>query len=125
MKTWFASPAKLLLLAVIAALFIAALFGQNLIFASAVASSEKRPELLREADWGGPVPSFHRRFAAGTSEAGLLRWLSENGFERHGAKSASRRIRGLPCNEMIEVSWNASNGIIRESTAVVREAGCL
>jgi hypothetical protein len=125
MKTRFASRKKLLLLAAIAAVFLVTVFGQNLIFASAVASSESRPALLREADWGVPAPSFQKRFIAGTSEAELLRWLSENGFELNGAHSASRRISGLPCNEMVEVSWSASNGVIRESSAVVNEAGCL
>lgn len=125
MKTRFASPTKLLLLAAIAAGFIVAVFGRNLIFASAVASSESRPALLRGADWGAPAPSFQKRFTAGTPEAELLRWLSENGFDLNGANSASRRIRGLPCNEMVEVSWSTLNGVIRDSSAVVHEAGCL
>ena len=125
MKTRLASPSKLLLLAAIVAVFIVAVFGQNLIFASAVASSESRPALLHEADWGAPASSFQKRFTAGTPEAELLRWLSKNGFELNGANSASRRMRGLPCNEMVEVSWSASNGVIRDSSAVVHGAGCL
>jgi len=119
------SPAKLLLLATFAALFIAAIFWKDIIFASAVASSESRPELLRDADWGAPDPSFQKRFSPGANETELLRWLSENGFELDGTSGASRRIQGLPCNEIIDVSWTAIDGTISESSAVVREAGCL
>ncbi len=125
MKTLLASPFKLLLLAAFAALLIAGLFWQNLMFAGAVASSESRPALLRDAEWGSPIPSFRERFSGGTSEAELLSWLSENGFTLDGTNGASRRIRGMPCNELVEVSWVAVDGIIRESSAVVREAGCL
>ena len=125
MKSRLASPVRLLLLASTVVLAIGLLFGQKLFFASAVASSESRPALLLGADWEVPVPEFRKRFAVGTSEAELLRWLSENGFEQDGSNRANRRIRGFPCNEMIEVSWSASNGVIRESSAVVHEAGCL
>lgn len=125
MKTLLASPAKLLLVAAFAALLIAGLFWQNLMFASAVGSSESRPALLRDAEWGTPVPSFRERFNDGTSVAQLLNWLSESGFTLDGTNAASRRIRGMPCNELVEVSWTAVDGVIRESSAVVREAGCL
>lgn len=125
MKILLASPSKLLLLAAFAAVLIAGLFWQNLMFASAVASSENRPALLRDAERGSPVPSFRERFSGGTSEAELLSWLSESGFTLDSTNGASRRLRGMPCNELVEVSWTAADGIIRESNAVVREAGCL
>lgn len=125
MKRILGSPAKLLLLAALAAMSLAAVFWNNIIFAIAVTSSESRPQLLRDADWGTPDPSFQKRFSPGTSETELLRWLSENGFELDDTSGASRRIQGLPCNEMIDVSWTAIDGTISESSAVVREEGCL
>jgi hypothetical protein len=124
-KTLLASPVKLIVLAAFVALLIASLFWQNLLFVSAVASSESRPALLRDAEWGTPVPSFHERFDPGTSETELLQWLSESGFELNGTTGASRRIGGMPCDELIQVSWTAVDGIIRDSSAVVTEAGCL
>lgn len=125
MKTLLASPAKLILLAAFVALLLAGLFWQNILFASAAASSESRPALLRDAEWGTPVPSFHERFDAGTSEAELLNWLSKNGFELDGTTGASRKIGSMPCAELIQVSWSAVDGVIRDSSAVVSEAGCL
>lgn len=125
MKTFVASPANLLLVVAFAALLIAGLFWQNLMFAGAVGSSESRPTLLRDAEWGTPAPSFRERFSDGTNVADLLKWLSESGFTLDGNNAASLRIRGMPCNESVEVSWTAEDGIIRESSAVVREAGCL
>ena len=117
MKALLASPFKSLLLAAFAASLIAGLYWQNFIFASAVASSESRPALLRDAEWGSPVPSFRERFSGGTSEAELLNWLSENGFTLDATNGASRRIRGMPCNELVEVSWTTVEGIIRDSSA--------
>jgi hypothetical protein len=124
-KALLASPTKLFLLAVFVVTLIAGLFWQDAMFASAVAGSERRPELLRDADWGIPVSSFRERFSAGTSEAELLRWLSENGFKLDGASTSSRTIGGIPCAESVEVTWTAVDGTIRESRAVVQEAGCL
>lgn len=90
-----------------------------------MASSGNRPALLSDAKWGTPVPSFSQRFNNGTSETELLLWLSESGFELHDTSSASLRISGMPCAELIEVSWTSVDGIIGDSSAVVREAGCL
>jgi len=125
MKPSVASSGKWLLLAALASLLLAGFFWQNLIFASAVATSEYRPALLRDAVWGEPVSSFRERFNSGTPEAELLLWLAETGFKIASNGSAYRRLRGLPCNELVEVSWTAVDGEIRDSSAVVLKAGCL
>lgn len=125
MRIPLAFPTKWLLLAALGALLVAGFLWQNLFFASAVASSESRPALLRDAKWGTPVSSFRQRFGNGTPEDDLVRWLSENDIELDGTNRASRRVRSLPCNELIEISWAATDGVIRESNAVVREAGCV
>jgi hypothetical protein len=106
-------------------LLFAAFFGLLITVMSTVASHGDRPVLLREAKWGIPVPSFSQRFGKGKSEAELLRWLSDAGFDLHNTGSASLRISGIPCAELAEVSWTATDGIIGDSSAVVREAGCL
>ena len=114
------------LLAALAVLVLAALSWDGLRFGLAVASSESRPSLLDEAEWGKPVPAFRKRFGAGTAEAGMLHWLADNDFEvDRRAGSGTRIIRSLPCNERVLVSWVATDGIISESNAVVSEAGCL
>lgn len=126
MKPLFAKPIKLVLLATFAAMVVTALFfWPNLHFAVAVASSDSRPALLRNADRGTPVPAFRERFSSGTSEKELLRWLAESNFELNGTGNATLIIHALPCNETVEVSWTSVDKIIQRSSAVVRQDGCL
>ncbi len=124
MKSLAPPSVKWLLLAGLTIVMVASLFGQKLIFASAVASSESRPALLRDAEWGKLSPSFKARFRSGTPETELQEWLEANHFVVR-KNSATRRIERLPCNEQIAVTWSAAKGIIQESSAVVTEAGCL
>jgi hypothetical protein len=95
----------------------------------AVASSESRPELLRDADWDEPgsARSFTRRFARGTPAADLTDWLTANGFTiDRASSSATKRVGGLPCNERIAIVWHAApNGRLTAASATVSEAGCL
>ena len=104
---------------------MAALLGLLITVVYSVASCGNRPALLSDAKWGTPVPSFSQGFSNGTFETELLLWLSEVGFELHDSGSANLRISGMPCAELIEVSWTSVDGIMRDSSAVVREAGCL
>lgn len=124
-KTLMSKPINWLILATLATMLVAGLFWQNLLFVSAVLSSETRPALLRDAEWGTPVSAFREQFRPGVSEAELLNWLADNEFKLNGKDSASLLIQALPCNETVEVSWTTSKGIIGESSAVVSEAGCL
>jgi hypothetical protein len=102
---------------------------EGLLFASAVASSESRPALLDDAEWNRPetARAFGREFTRGTPEPALLRWLQANAFVIDpAARTARRRIKGLPCNEMIDIAWSVgSAGRIEAASATVREAGCL
>jgi len=94
----------------------------------AVAFSEHRPALLRDAEWGKPetASAFHHRFPDGSSEKDLLAWLAANHFGiDQAAHRAERTVRAYPCNERIEVSWAASDGIVLQSSAEVSEGGCL
>lgn len=117
---------KMVLLIVSAILLLVALTWKRLIFAFAVGSSESRPALLHDAQWGKPDPAFSQRFRNGTSEAQLLQWLAANSFDISGrTQSASRTVHSLPCNERVAVSWKAKNGTIQESNAVVSDGGCL
>lgn len=98
-------------------------------FAMATASNEARPRLLEDAHWGEADPdgAFARHFAVGTAEADLLAWLGDNRFavDRAGRR-AERRVRAVPCNERIVVTWGASDaGRLTVASAEVREAGCL
>lgn len=116
---WFAAL-------LVALILLVALTWNWMTFAVALALSESRPSLLTGAEWGRPAPEFQNRFREGTSETELLDWLKVNGFqidERGG--HAARHVRSLPCNESIAVSWRTANRLIRESSAVVSEAGCL
>ena len=106
-----------------------ALNWQSILFGIAVASSETRPELLNDAGWGNPgsAKHFNERFGAGAPEGDLLSWLQANDFaidERD--KRAERRVRGLPCNEIIDVVWDVNaQGALKAAAATVKEAGCL
>ncbi|MCY7399132.1 MAG: hypothetical protein LH466_09900 [Sphingomonas bacterium] len=79
-----------------------ALNWQSLLMATAVATSDKRPDLLSDAEWGKPETSraFGRRFHAGVPEADLLSWLHANGFDvDQMAQRAKLTLRGVPCAE--------------------------
>ena len=105
---------------------LAALTWNWLAFAVAFALSESRPSLLTAAEWGRPAAEFQSRFREGAKEAELLGWLKVNGFQvDERGRRATRLVRSLPCNESIEVSWRTTDRLIRESSAVVSEAGCL
>lgn len=125
MKTLLAKPINWLILAALAALVFAGLFWQNLLFASALLRSETRPALLRDAEWGAPASAFRERFKPGISETELLRWLAESDFKMEETGRARLTVQSLPCNETIEFSWETLNGVIRESSAVVSQDGCL
>lgn len=95
----------------------------------AIASAERRPELLRDAEWGKQRSArlFERQFHSGASESQLLSWLSDNRFtiDRETAR-ASRRVQSLPCNESIDIRWASDDGgRLISATAMVQEAGCL
>ena len=99
---------------------------EPLALALAMASPETRPALLSDAKWNNPSSAFRDRFGAGTPEDELLNWLSANRFEVDRLQhTAVRHVRSLPCNERIEITCEAKSGAIRDSTAVVFEAGCL
>ncbi len=122
------SLAVLLLILLAALTWAAARNWEAVKIGIAVVFSEHRPALLRDAEWGKPetASAFHHRFPKGSSEEHLLAWLTANQFEiDEPAHRAERRVRAYPCNERIEVSWAASNGLILQSSAVVSEAGCL
>ena len=118
----------LLLSAALAVVLLVAVAWQRLGFAVAVASSDSRPSLLRDAQWGKPetTVAFRQRFGRGSSEADLVQWLEANRFQvDQRARRASLKVRGVPCAEDVAVSWKAIGGTIDASRAVVSEAGCL
>lgn len=108
---------------------VAAVQWHSIAFGVAAGSSESRPELLSEAEWGKPDSAVHfsERFAAGTPESKLLEWLRANSFAVDERDTrAERRVRALPCNELIEVDWDASaHGTLKAARATVTETGCL
>lgn len=108
---------------------VVALNWQWFTFAVAVAFAERRPALLADAQWGEPASAhrFSNRFGVGASEAELLEWLESNEFtvDRETGQ-ASRLIRGLPCNEAVEIRWTKTSGdVLAGAEARVSEAGCL
>jgi hypothetical protein len=120
---------KWLLLSVAVALVLLVVVAwQRIALAVAVASSDTRPSLLRDAEWGKPetATAFRRRFGHGTSEANLIQWLEANHFDvDQRTHRASLKLKGVPCAEDVAVSWTANGGTIDASRAVVSEAGCL
>ena len=107
---------------------LAVLNWRSMLFASAVASSDNRPVLLRDAAWGKPetAKNFQQRFRQGSSEASLLRWLHAETFEIDQlAHRATLTIAGVPCRESIAVTWKGDGGVISKADATVSEAGCL
>jgi hypothetical protein len=95
----------------------------------AAVTAEHRPDLLVDAQWKAPATAvrFARRFGPGAREGDLVSWLSANNFQIDLPSGRARRlVKSLPCNEDIEVRWNANGqGLIGSATAEVSEAGCL
>ena len=117
--TWLA--AIVALIATIVALNL-----QWFAFAAAVVFAERRPALLADVQWNQPARRFSEHFHAGTHERELLAWLESNQFNvERGTRHATRLIRGLPCNEFVDVRWRASSEAISEVEARLSEAGCL
>ena len=126
---WKLSPGKLAVAAVIVALGgLTALNWQSLLFASAVAASDKRPALLDDAEWGKreTARAFQHRFHAGVPETDLLNWLRDNGFTVDpSAHTAELSVGGVPCAQHAKDSWETNSGKLSSSDAVMTEAGCL
>lgn len=119
---------KWFLLAFVVLALLVALTWDRLALAIAFATSEHRPAQLEDAEWGKPetAAAFRKRFGKGTSEAALLDWLAANRFEIDRPSHRARlMVHGVPCSERVAVSWEAIAGTIRDSQAVVSEAGCL
>lgn len=107
----------------------AVIFWQQLLFAVAVLLADKRPSLLADAEWQRPAMArmFKARFASGTSEADLIKWLQAHRFNVNLVdKRAVRHVASLPCNEDIQVTWTlAVPGKLKGVDAIITEAGCL
>ena len=108
---------------------VLALNWQALMLGSAAASSELRPRLLSDAGWGDSKSTrkFDSQFAPGTPETSLIAWLQANEFaiDKRNQR-AERRIKSMPCNEQVSVTWNANPaGKLTLAHATVTEAGCL
>lgn len=118
-----------LALALVAVVTVVALNREAIGWAIAVAMAERRPAVLREAEWNEPntAHAFMSRFAPGTQESALVAWLNSNKFTvDRDVGEAHRLVRGLPCNESIRVSWTRSaDGELVSAEAHVSEAGCL
>jgi hypothetical protein len=129
MEVAFSRRRKWLLLTVVLALvLLVAVAWERIAFAVAFASSDTRPSLLRDAEWGKPetATAFRQRFGRGSSESDLVRWLDANHFQvDHARHRASLKVGGLPCAEDVAVSWTAIGGTIDASKATVSEAGSL
>ena len=105
-KRWAIVAAILALIVVVAAFNF-----QSIAVALAVATAEKRPTLLNDAQWDKPLSArkFHEQFAPGTSERELLAWLETNRFRVDRTnKSADRSDKGVPCNERVNVTQQTS-----------------
>src|SRR5437764_13883793 len=92
---------KWLLLTLVTA-FLVALAWQCIALAVAFASSDTRPSLLRDAEWGKPetATAFRQSFGHGSSEAKLVQWLRGNHFDvDQRAHHASLKVNGVPCAE--------------------------
>lgn len=95
----------------------------------AILLSEKRPALLKDAEWNAPSSAvrFGQRFAPGKPESDLTDWLSREGFDVEAdQRTAEHLVAALPCNERIVVAWTVGGDRkIRTAEAEVIEAGCL
>jgi hypothetical protein len=102
---------------------------QWILFATVVFTAERRPALLKDAQWGQPTSdiSFRARFRRGVPERELTTWLSANKFQVDPTnQEAARTISSLPCNEAVKVVWQSDRvGRIETANAEVSEAGCL
>lgn len=102
---------------------------QRTLFATAVFAGERRPALLKDAQWGQPTSdlSFRARFRRGIPERELTTWLSANKFQVDPTNhEAARTISSLPCDEDVKVVWQSDRvGRIETANAEVSEAGCL
>ena len=128
MRQEFSKRKLAAILVTVAASGFVALNWQSLLFASAVVVSDKRPILLRDAQWNKPPTAlaFQQRFGRGSSEVRLIQWLKANHFDiDQRGRRASLKVRGVPRAEDAAVTWTAINGNINASEAVVSEAGCL
>jgi hypothetical protein len=119
-----------ILLAAVAVISLVLLFNINtILLLAAVVFSEKRPALLRDAEWNNPDTAlrFNDKFAPGVPEEDLVEWLDRNRFAvDRTERRAERQIAGLPCNETIRITWKAEEpGKLRDAEATVSEAGCL
>jgi hypothetical protein len=116
------------IIAVLAAIVVA-LNWNWLMLTGAIATAERRPALLSDAEWNKPdtAHAFKNRFPLGTSESQLVSWLESNNFEvKRAAGKAKRLVRSLPCNEFIQVTWTTSPANEIANVEVrVSEAGCL
>ena len=124
-RSWRA-PLALMAGAVLIAIVIAS--WEPLTLGSAIATAERRPALLADADWHDPASArlFDARFRAGTPTADLLRWLTNERFVISAQRShAERRLASLPCNERIAIDWKDGGGRLASASARVQEAGCL
>ncbi len=113
---------------VIAAVFLIVNW-QTVYLVFALIFSDKRPALLRDADWDDPASAvrFRARFAAGTPEQALVTWLEKNRFVIDArARKAQRPVEGLPCNEDIAVEWSVdTQARLTRADAVVHQIACL
>ena len=118
--------------AVLAGVFAAALLianWQGIALIVAILTAEHRPALLKDAEWDAPASAarFHHRFPAGTPERDLTAWLEKNRFAVDArARTADRRVNGLPCNEAVKVDWSVdAAGRLTRVDAVVSQTACL
>ncbi|MGC1468915.1 MAG: hypothetical protein WA793_05990 [Sphingorhabdus sp.] len=130
MKSFFRTKhAKMLMVLFCGSGILVALNWQSIMFAFAAAMAEKRPALLVDAKWNDPssARSFAKKFPIGRPEEELRSWLDENGFVVDDRRmTASRTLKGLPCNEEIFISWTIDSSAKLLAAGVrVSEAGCL
>ena len=85
-------------------------------------AEEILPPLLTDSEDGNPSRALPAHFDGGP-EANLLKWLKANLFTIDvRARTASRKVLDDPrCKEIAYVAWTAANGIVRNSSAIIRE----
>lgn len=114
---------------IVALSVVAAFNWERLAVVVAILASERRPELLADANWKNPASArkFSSRFADGVHEDELIAWLEANKFTiDRPAGRANRIMKSLPCNEVINVTWlRQPDRTIAGAQAEIFEAGCL
>ena len=113
---------------IVAILAIAAFNWKTVGLIPALILSERRPPLLRDAQWGdaSSAIAFQQRFRPGVPEQELMSWLKANNFEIALPGAASRTTDGLPCAERLNIRWSTgADGKLVRASAEVSEAGCL